>query len=224
MKPLEQLIEEYSAKTAYVLNYEQFNRYANTHHSCGIEGSSLSWEESCLLLDEQITPKGKALEHSWMEIDHFHALKHTLTLAKNKEKLHSRTLQDICAMVVKNTRGEVHTIAGNFDPAKGDFRLFPVHVGKTSFAKASKIPQLVKQLVEDINAQMKKVKHIKEIYTLAFYAHYHLVNIHPFIDGNGRSARLLMNYIQTYFNTPWTIVFQEDRLKLYLGLIPKFFS
>ena len=75
--------------------------------------------------------------------------------------------------------------------------MYAVHVGKTSLAKAIKILQLVKQLVEDINAQMKKVKHIKEIYTLVFYAHYHLVNIHPFIEGNGRSARLLMNYIQT---------------------------
>ena len=46
---------------------------------------------------------------------------------------------------------------------------------------------------------------------MAFKAHQRLVSIHPFNDGNGRTSRLLMNYVQRYYGQPLTIVFREDR-------------
>src|SRR5690606_16344396 len=53
---------------------------------------------------------------------------------------------------------------------------------------------------------------------LSFGAHFDLVSIHPFYDGNGRTARLLMNYIQAYFSLPVSIVFSEDKADYFEAL------
>ena len=52
---------------------------------------------------------------------------------------------------------------------------------------------------------------LREQLELGFEAHQRLVSIHPFNDGNGRSCRLLMNYVQRYYGQPLTIGFREDR-------------
>ena len=51
----------------------------------------------------------------------------------------------------------------------------------------------------------------REQYELSFNAHLNLVTIHPWVDGNGRTARLLMNYIQFCYNLFPTKIFKEDR-------------
>jgi Fic family protein len=48
--------------------------------------------------------------------------------------------------------------------------------------------------------------------------HFDLVTIHPFYDGNGRTSRLLMNYLQLYFNLPLSIVFKEDKAAYFEAL------
>jgi len=59
----------------------------------------------------------------------------------------------------------------------------------------------------------KRIDNVENIEILKLSAdiHYNLVNIHPFADGNGRTARLLMNYIQFYHNEPPIKIFTEDR-------------
>jgi Fic family protein len=53
---------------------------------------------------------------------------------------------------------------------------------------------------------------------LSFAAHFDLVTIHPFYDGNGRTSRLLMNYIQAYYKLPLAIVYKEDRAEYFQAL------
>ena len=59
---------------------------------------------------------------------------------------------------------------------------------------------------------------LREQLELAFEAHQRLVSIHPFNDGNGRTSRLLMNYVQRYYGQPLTIVFREDQLAYFEAL------
>ena len=66
------------------LDYQRFNHYGITFHSTAIEGSSLTFIDTQLLIEEGITPKGKPLEHSLMVKDHDEALMFVFSLAKAK--------------------------------------------------------------------------------------------------------------------------------------------
>ncbi len=73
-----------------------------------------------------------------------------------------------------------------------------------------KVPTLLAGLVKNVNDKIDKVAG-DDIIKLSADIHYNFVNIHPFGDGNGRTSRLLMNYIQLYHNEPLIKIFTEDR-------------
>jgi Fic family protein len=113
-------------------------------------------------------------------------------------------------MVMKNTGSEVNTISGTFNTSEGGLRLAQVYVDKKYFPDFSKIEGLLKQLVKQVNDRIDEVTGV-DVLKLSADVHYNLVNIHPFGDGNGRTARLVMNYIQMYHHEPLVKVFTEDR-------------
>ena len=83
--------------------------------------------------------------------------------------------------------------------------------GNRYFPNFDKVELLTKKLVDQLNPSMKKNSVIEEQLTLSFDAHFELVSIHPFYDGNGRTSRLLMNYIQHFYQLPMGIVFKQDK-------------
>jgi Fic family protein len=113
---------------------------------------------------------------------------------------------------MKNTVGINRTAMGEFDTAKGDYRLAQVYADKKYFPDYKKVPRLVEELCKKINDKIDKVED-NDIVKLAADIHYNLVNIHPWGDGNGRVSRLMMNYIQLYHSEPLIKIFTEDRAK-----------
>lgn len=111
---------------------------------------------------------------------------------------------------MKNTGGLVRTISGDFDTSKGELRKAQVYVDEKYFPDFNKTESLLTQLIEKVNTRIDKVSG-NGILKLSADIHYNLVNIHPFGDGNGRTARLLMNYIQMYHKEPLIKIFTEDR-------------
>lgn len=196
------LLNEYrKLNLTEVQDFERFNHYAIVHHSSHIEGSTLTMTDTELLLSDGITPKGKPLAHSLMEKDHYAALLFTLQLAKEKRPLTIVDIQLINSLVNKSAGGIVNTALGTVDVMAGD----------TYFVNYDKAGPLTKKLVAGINAGLAAAKTQVELLRLSFIAHFDFVTIHPFIDGNGRTTRLLMNYIQARFNLPLAIVFSDDR-------------
>lgn len=101
--------------------------------------------------------------------------------------------------MLMRTTGSVHSVlGGSFDSSKGEFRLCGVTagVGGHSYMNYLKVPAKVDELCAILQEKQKKMGTFREQYELSFNAHLNLVTIHPWVDGNGRTARLLMNYIQ----------------------------
>ena len=81
-----------------------------------------------------------------------------------------------------------------------------------------KVPAKVDELCAILQEKQKTVGAFREQYELSFNAHLNLVTIHPWVDGNGRTARLLMNYIQFCYHLLPTKIFKEDREEYILSL------
>jgi Fic family protein len=210
---IEQTTIEYKALllTGQVLDIQKFNMVSITHHSTRIEGSTLSENETSLLLEEGITAKGKPLDQQLMVQDHYNALKDVLELAQKKQTITPDLLCGIAAAVMKRTGTSVNAAAGSWDASKGEFRKAAVRSQKQYYAAYDKVPDLVKQLCKHLQEKIKSVQTTREVLELAFSAHYNLVQIHPWSDGNGRTSRLLMNFIEHYHNQPLTLVRSENK-------------
>lgn len=174
--------------------------------------------ETRLLLDEGVTPKGKPLAHSLMVKDHFDALLFTLDEAGKKSPVAADLIKKINEKVMKNTGAIYNTPLGQVDASKGEFRKGNVSAGGTYFVNYDKVPTLTHDLTQKIQANISNAKDLKEKLEISFAAHFDLVTIHPFYDGDGRTSRLLMNFIQSYFDLPLAIVYKEDKADYFTAL------
>lgn len=202
-----------------VIDHEKFNLISIVHHSTRIEGSTLTGIETQVLLNEGLTPKGKPLHESLMVTDHFAALKYGLEHAKVQAPITVEFIQKLNALIVKNTTSTYHTVFGTIDAATGAFRKGNVTAGETYFPNFNKVESLTAGLVSEISAKMKLNLSTRAQLDLSYDAHFNLVSIHPFYDGNGRTSRLLMNYIQAGYKLPLAIVNNETKADYYQALI-----
>ena len=202
------------------VDYDKYYLYSLITHSTAIEGSTLTELDTQLLFDEGVTAKGKPLVHHLMNED----LKQAYELAKAEAgslaPITPAFLKRLNATLMRTT-GSVHSVmGGSFDSSKGDFRLCGVTagVGGHSYMNYLKVPAKVEELCDILQEKQKTVKTIQEQYELSFNAHLNLATIHPWVDGNGRTARLLMNYIQFCHLLFPTKIFKEDREEYILSL------
>ena len=213
------LIEKFqSLNLSAIIDFDKFNGYAITHNSTSIEGSTLTETETRLLLDEGITPAGKPLLHSLMVQDHYNALLFITEKSKDKIRITPEFIQQINAAVMKQTGSIYQTVFGELDATKGIFRKGNVSAGSTYFVGYEKVEPLVKKLCNGINEKIVAANTLTEKLQICFDAHFDLETIHPFYDGNGRTARLLMNFLQLNFNLPLSIVFKEDKAAYFEAL------
>ena len=219
MTELEKLYQQFNALVqVHGFDFEKFNGYSIVHHSNAIENSTLTENETIILLQDGLTPNCKPVQHMNMALDHYKALKFVMRMAEGKELMTQEKIKELSAIVLKNTGEIINSALGTIDSTKGDFRKFTVRAGNTTFMDYYKVPQRVKELAQYIQDNIARANNITDNYSLAFEANYQLVTIHPFADGNGRTSRLLMNYIQHYHKFPMTLVFSEDKADYFTAL------
>ncbi|MCQ2203698.1 MAG: Fic family protein, partial [Bacteroidales bacterium] len=125
--------------------------------------------------------------------------------------------------VMARTGAEYHTAVGDFSAARGEFRKMNVTagLGGKSYMSFTKVPMKVSAFCDELNRRRKAIApgDIASIYELSFWAHFELVTIHPWADGNGRTCRLLMNLLQMEFGMLPMKVLKEDKAEYIQALI-----
>lgn len=202
------------------VDYDKYYLYSLITHSTAIEGSTLTELDTQLLFDEGLTAKGKPLVHHMMNEDLRQAYLFAKSAANGPTPITPSFLQRLNALLMRTT-GSVHSVlGGSFDSSKGEFRLCGVTAGAggRSYMSHLKVPAKVGELCSLLQARLETARMLREQYELSFNAHLNLVTIHPWVDGNGRTARLLMNYIQFCHHLFPTKIFKEDREEYILSL------
>ena len=195
------------------IDYNKFYLYSIITHSTAIEGSTVTEIENQLLFDEGITAKGKPLMEQMMNLDLKRAYEESIRLAKNHTDITIDTLKALSHLVMQNTGSTYKTALGDFSSANGDLRMVNVTagVGGRSYLNYQKVPAKLQEFCDWLNAQRKRPMSLSERYDFSFEAHYRLVTIHPWVDGNGRMARLVMNHIQFESGLIPAKVLKEDK-------------
>ncbi len=195
------------------IDYEKFYLYSIITHSTAIEGSTVTEIENQMLFDEGISAKGKTIVEQMMNLDLKRAYEESIRLAKQHADITIDVLKVLSRLVMQNTGSTYKTALGEFSSANGDLRLVNVTagVGERSYMSYQKVPSRLQDFCDWLNVQRKRSMSMRERYDLSFEAHYRLVTIHPWADGNGRMARLVMNHIQFEFGLVPTKVLKEDK-------------
>ena len=205
------------------IDYEKFYLYSLITHSTAIEGSTITELENQIMFDHGVSLKGKSIEEQSMNLDLKVAYEKAIELAKQHKPITIDTLISLSALVMKNTGKEYNTALGNFSSARGELRLLNVTagIGGRSYMNYSKVPAKLAEFCDQLNAERVKsaTMTVDELYQISFDAHYNLVTIHPWADGNGRMARLVMNMLQFEFGLIPTKILKEDKEEYIKALV-----
>ncbi len=179
-------------------NFEHVQDLELTYTSNAIEGNTLTAAETTLVVEKGITIGGRPLKDHLEAIDHFEALHYVRALARQAEPLTGSDVRNLHRLVMLRSAPE---IAGRHAD-QGRFVL--TDAGRHSFRSPAEVPALM----GDFSHWLRTAPPTP---ATAFEAHRRLVDIHPFNDGNGRTARLLMNLILIRGSYPVVSVRLEDR-------------
>lgn len=153
-----------------------------TYESNRIEGNTLTLQETALVVNEGVTISGKSMREHLEAINHAEAISYIKDIAKQDIEISERTIKEIHALILHGIDRE----------NAGRYRTVPVMISGSTHMPPQ--PYLIEKQMEDFILRFKQMEAEKvHPVLIAAYLHDELVRIHPFIDGNGRTSRLLMN-------------------------------
>jgi len=171
-----------------------------TYTSNAIEGNTLSPVETTLVIEKGITVSGKPLKDHLEALDHYDAIRYVRELARHETPITESDIRNLHRLVMQRSAPE---IAGQYANLP---RYVRTETGRHSFPSPAGVPALMR----DFAGWLAPAPNTPDT---AFTAHRRLVDIHPFNDGNGRTARLLMNLVLIRGGYLPIAVRPEDRLE-----------
>ena len=179
-------------------NLEHAHDLELTYTSNAIEGNTLTAAETTLVVEQGITIGGKPLKDHLEALDHFDALHYVRDLARERAPLSEGDVRNLHRLVMQRSGPG---IAGRY---ADQGRFVVTDSGRHAFPSPAEVPALMGDFARWLGAAADTPE-------TAFTAHRRLVEIHPFNDGNGRTARLLMNLVLIRGGYPPVAVRPEDR-------------
>ena len=205
------------------IDYEKFYLYSIITHSTAIEGSTVTEVEAQLLFDEGITSSKRTMVEQMMNLDLKVAYEYGMQWIRKHDPITVEWLVTLASKVMARTGSEYHSPGGDFDASKGELRKLNVTagIGGKSYMSYLKVPMKLQAFCEELNRKRSEIdpSDIAAVYELSFWAHFELVTIHPWADGNGRTCRLLMNLLQMEYGVLPTKVLKEDKAEYIQALI-----
>jgi Fic family protein len=186
-------------------NFDHARDIELTYTSNAIEGNTLTAAETTLVIEQGITVAGKPLKDHLEAVDHYDAIRYVRELARQGTPSTEMDIRGLHRLVVLRSRPD---IAGSY---ANQGRYVLTDGGRHAFPPPVQVPALM----GDFAAWLRSAADTPQT---AFRAHHDLVDIHPFNDGNGRTARLLMNLILIRGGYPPVAVRPQDRPAYILAL------
>lgn len=194
--------------SALLKNLEEWFKVELTYTSNAIEGNTLTRKETAVVIEKGLTIGGKTIREHLEANNHAKALDFIHSLVNKKpSELQQKHLLSIHEIILH----------GIDDANAGHYRRIPVRISGSAVVMPNprKVPDLMDEFFLWLNNQNNM-----NVVEFAGEAHYRLVTIHPFVDGNGRTARLLMNLLLMMAGYPPAIIRNNDRLK-YINALEK---
>ena len=182
-----------------------YNEVLCSAHSCAIEGNSFTVDETRELKERGlgVVPVGKTLLEAFEILDHFRAYEYVIS--KAGEPMTEELLLEVHRLVTLNTiasrtGGEAHP---------GEYTTVDMAAGDTMFGDHEMLISQVPRLLESTQRQLEA----DTLHPLLLAARFHCFFefLHPFRDGNGRTGRLMANFILLSKQHPVVIIRNEDR-------------
>lgn len=195
------------------------------YHSSHIEGNQLTYGETKALILFGHTAQAKPLKDHLEMTGHDEAIKHIEEVIKQERPLTENFIRELHKLILKEPY-EVDAITPNGKPTKrsisiGKYKTIPNHVKTQTgeifyFATPEETPAKMNDLMKWYNENKDNTDVHPVLFATEF--HYRFIRIHPFDDGNGRIARLLMNFILMQKGFPPAIIKTEDKTGYFTAL------
>ena len=179
-------------------NFDHSQDLELTYTSNAIEGNTLTAAETTLVIEQGITVGGKPLRDHLEAVDHYDAIRYVRDIARQAAPVTEMDVRALHRLVMLRSDPD---IAGRYAD-QGRYVL--TDAGRHSFPSPAEVPALMGDLSAWLRASL-------DTPDTAFTAHRRLVDIHPFNDGNGRTARLLMNLVLIRGGYPPVAIGPRDR-------------
>ena len=175
-----------------------------TYNSNSIEGNTLTLQETKMVIEDGFTIKGKSLREHFEVVNHQEAIEFVESLASNVYVLNKLDILSIHHLVLQKIEKDF----------AGKYRTSGVRISGANFVppNALKVDEFVSELIDFANDSEVDILIRSAIF------HHRFAWIHPFFDGNGRTARLLLNLILMKSGFPPAIILKNDRKKYYDAL------
>ena len=184
--------------TSQMLNLQEVFDTEYTYASNRIEGNTLTLQETSFVINEGLTVRNKSMKEHLEAINHHEAIGFVRDVVTNQEPLNERNIKLIHSLILQGIdRQNAGVYRGVVVGISGTDIIFPE-------------PYIVPKMMEDLLFFYEENKDQLHPVQLAAQMHSKLVNIHPFIDGNGRTCRLVMNLILLQNGYPLTIFSPEE--------------